>query len=94
MGWTTVTCPERVATQFDCTPYIVLEGSPSETLGYVNNNCIPVVHDAVSYNSHDTYQQALEYMFMTETQGAAIGNPIETLDIPTELLTVVLAHKL
>jgi len=73
---------------------VILEGPPSETLGYVNNNCIPAVHDTVTYNSYDTYKEALEATFMTETQGAAIGETVESLAVDTDILTVVFAHEL
>jgi len=92
MGWTTVTCPRWVAQQFDCTPVTILEGSPTETLGYVNNNCVPIVHDTVSYNGYETYKDAIEATFMTETQGAAIGTSIQSLNVDSTELTVVLAE--
>lgn len=92
MGWTTVTCPAWVAQQFDCTPVTILEGDPTETLGYVNTNCVPVVHDTVTFNGYETYKDAIEATFMTETQGAAIGAITESVDVDATELTVVLAE--
>jgi hypothetical protein len=46
----------------------------------------------VSYNGYETYKDAIEATFMTETQGAAIGTSIQSLNVDSTELTVVLAE--
>jgi len=93
MVWTTVSMPTALADDNDVTPYIALKGPKGDVLGKVATEYVDPSDESVYVHEHDSYRDAMEFLFAEPSYTEAIGQTEEVVNVDEDKLTVDLVDE-